>query len=231
MGGLVVAIEGPSAAGKSSVVRELALSPGTRTIPEAFERIRPRPSLEFRSPAELIELELTLLEEEARRFREARRWAAEGTRVIVDTGFLGPVSYTAGLVRWGYAPPAVVFSVLRRAHRLAARGRWGLADLTLFLDVPRAERDRRARRDSAGHPAGLYARHARVARYERTVYRQLVAPVVGGRLRFVRAVAATGVLARRLDAIMDGVGGRAPSRSVAERVLRAIERSGGLGNR
>lgn len=225
MRGRIVAIEGPSAVGKSSVARILAAEAGTRVLLEAFERLRPRPSLEFQSAAELGALELALLEEEARRYREAVRDAARGITVVADTGFLGPISYTAGLVRLGYGPPEVLSSVLARARELAARGAWGVPDLIVYLDAPRPERDRRAQGDAKGHPARLYARHARVARFERTLYRTVVGPTAPARLRFVRATGGPDAVARRIARAADRVPGRRPSRAAAERLLGAIERS------
>ena len=231
MRGAIVAVEGPSAAGKSRVVGTLAARPGAWPLAEAFDRLSPRPSLDFASPSELLDLELTLLTEESRRFRLAARAAARGTRVIADTGFLGPLSYTAGLVRLDLAPSAVLVALLTEARRLVRRGAWGLPDAVLYLEVAPAERERRARADPAGHPAGLYERHAAVAALERETYRRDLAPLLGDRLRFVRGEGTPDEVARRVERIARAVVGEAPSGPRSARALEAISRSVGFGNR
>jgi len=227
----IVAIEGPSAAGKSAVVRAIASRPGTWPLAEAYDRIRPPPSLEFHSLSELLDLELGLLTEEGRRYQLASRTAARGTRVIADTGFLGPISYTAGLVRLGVAPAPVLVALLSETRRLVRRGGWGLPDAILYLDVGAAERKRRAGTDPIGHPAGLYARHAEVAKFERETYRRDLAPLLGGRLQFVRADGPLEEVARRVERLARAVVGHPPSGAVSAGVLEAVARSAGFGNR
>jgi thymidylate kinase len=229
--GSIVAIEGPSAAGKSEVVRAVAAHPGTWPLAEAFDRMEPPPSLDFGSPSELLDLELALLTEESRRYQLAAREASRGTRVIADTGFLGPITYTAGLVRLDLAPSAVLVALLSEARRLVRRGAWGLPDAVLYLEVPAAERQRRAKADPTGHPAGLYARHAAIGELERETYRRDLAPLLGERLRFVRAVGSFEEVAGRLERLARTVVGRPPSGSASASVLEVVARAAGFGNR
>ena len=102
---VVVSVDGPSAAGKSTVVARAAALFGWVPLAEAFDRIDPAPDLRFSSDRELEELERTLLEEDARRYRNALSLRATGLTVVTDTGFLGPLTYTAGLVALGRASP------------------------------------------------------------------------------------------------------------------------------
>jgi hypothetical protein len=228
MSGRLVAVEGPSAAGKTRVIREAAGRFDTLSLPEAYDRLRPRPSLRWRSPGELLRLEQRLLREEARRYLEARRLVRMGATVLADTGFLGPLTYTRGLVRHGEAPPHVLTELTRTARELAAGGRWGLPEAYLYLRTPAGERRRRARQDLRGHPAGLQALHQEVAREELAFYRAVVVPRFGPRFRFVSGV---GVPATVVDAV-----GRALRRLPTTRVrppslgpvLDAVEDLGGV---
>ena len=105
--GRLVALEGGSASGKSTLVTAAARTFGWRPLAEAFDRLDPAPSLDFDSPRELLRLEATLLAEEVRRYHEARRLTERGATVLADTGFLGPLTYTLGLVERGRAPASV----------------------------------------------------------------------------------------------------------------------------
>ncbi|MGI0070553.1 MAG: AAA family ATPase [Thermoplasmata archaeon] len=187
--GRVVAVDGPSAVGKTVAVRTVAAAVGGSVLPEAYRRLDPVPSLDFRNPVELVELERALLEEEARRFVEARARARAGATVIVDTGFLGPLTYTWGLVQRGDVPRSVLPPLLALARRLGARGRWGLPDVEIYLDAPAATCAARARADPAGHPAALARRHRAVGTRERRFYRERLGPVLGARLQWLRATA------------------------------------------
>lgn len=167
---LVVAIEGASGAGKSSVARALATRLAAHRIDEAFDRLHRRPLLEFSSRSELAELEQTLFEEEVRRWRELGAARARSLPVVLDTATLGPLTYTWGLreafhPEWDVAPDLAL-----SAHRAHAEGRWGIPDLTMYLDVPEAVAVERARRDPDAHSPGLVERHRQVARYERSLY-------------------------------------------------------------
>ena len=204
MRGRVVALEGPSAAGKTATAQRWAARGHGVAIAEAYARLRPRPSLALGSPAHLRALELALLREDARRLRAARRRAAAGSTVLLDTGALGPLTYTAGLVRLGAADPRLLDRLLREAAALRGRGGWSLPDAVVFLETPVAGRRRRAALDPAHHPAPLRSRHARVGAWEARFYRSTLAPLLGR--RFLR------------------VAGRGPPDEVAERVAAAIAR-------
>ncbi len=198
--GLVVAVEGASAAGKTSAIGRAAASTGWTVVAEAYRRLRPPPSLEFDSPTELAELERVLLEEEARRFTEARSRSQAGEVVLADTGFLGPLTYTWALAADGDVPATVLLPLIALARTLG--GRWGLADAYVFVDTPAPIRSNRARADPAGPRAELAVRHARVGDIEREFYRERFAPLLGSRFRWI-----------------DGDG---PPRLVAERLVAAV---------
>lgn len=221
---LVIAVEGSSAAGKSATVRAAARAFGWVRLREAYDRLTPPPSLVVPTAARLLATERRLLREEGRRYREALRWRARGRTVVADTGFLGPLSYTAGLVALGEAPRAVLLTLVRAAR---SRGGPGLPDAVVYLEAGRALRKRRARSDRRRHPASLEARHDRVGRFERRVYRELLPRILPGRVRSVRATGPPRAVARRLRAAVEGLEGRPrPSRGRAE-ALAAIVRAAG----
>jgi hypothetical protein len=215
----VIAVEGPSGAGKSEAVRRAAATLGAVVLPEAVERIRPSPSIDFRSTGELRRLERALLEEEGRRFRDARRRAGAGQRVIADTGFLGPISYTAGLVREGVAPRTLLDDLVARAARAALRDAWGLPDVVVALRTPAHLRRQRAAGDPVGHPAALRDRHERVGRFEARLLAAAVAPVLGPRFRTISGSGRPSVVAARLARV--AARSTAPPRSPAD-ALRAL---------
>jgi len=202
-----VAIEGPSGAGKSTAAVGVAAALRAELLPEAYARLDPRPSLAFDSDRALARLEARLLEAEARRYLRAGSWGGPGP-VVADTGFLGPLTYPWALVRTGGAGAGVLPPLLRRAARLARSGRWGLADLTVYLATSARERRRRVASDPSGHPPDLAARHEAVGRWEETLYRRRVAPRLGERFRVVDADAAPAVVVRRVLAAV-----RAPRRA------------------
>jgi thymidylate kinase len=221
MAGWLVAVEGPSASGKSRAVREAARSLGVPALPEAYDRVRPRLSLSWTSDAQLLRLERRLLHEEAARFREGRRLARDGTTVIADTGFLGPITYSAGLVRRGLAPSTVLAELVTTARTWAREGRWGLPDAVLYLRTPERVRQRRAARDPWGHPASLQGRHQAVAAEELRLYRTVVAPAMGPRFRFVSGNGLPGEVVGRLARTVERT--RTPARRPSlDRILRAI---------
>jgi hypothetical protein len=225
VGGRVVAIEGPSAVGKTEAVGVLVADGRGVRIAEAVDRLRPRPDLDFRSDAELERLELRLLREDGRRFVEARRRAGAGATVLLDTGSLGPLTYTGGLVATGAAPPAVLARLLREARALLRDGRWGLPDGIVFLTAPDATLRARAATDPRGHPAGLHGRHTAIGRREAAFYRRELAPILGRRLKFVSGSGRPGAVARRIvSALRRFPPGRPPPRLAAE-VLRRCERA------
>jgi hypothetical protein len=199
--GRIIALEGPSGAGKSTVVRAAARAYGWTALAEAFDRLAPPPALRFRTARELLQIERVLLMEERHRYREAERRRRQGETVIADTGFLGPVTYTAGLVALGEAPPGVLKVVRRLAESPSGIARAHLPDLIVYLDAPAAVRRRRASDDPARHPVEFRRRHEAVGRWERRFYRDLALGSMPGQVRFVRANAPPRILAARIRAL------------------------------
>ena len=227
MTGWLVAVEGPSGAGKSRAVRGTARRLGAYAIPEAFDRLRPRPRLTWTTEAGLLRLERRLLREDARRYREGRRLAESGATVLADTGFLGPLTYTEGLVRRGLASRLVLRELVRTARSWSDEERWGLPDAVLYLRTPLHERRRRAAHDPRGHPSPLQARHQLIAEEERRFYRTVVAPQLGGRFRFVSGAGSPEEVDRRLGQAL--ARSRTPARRPSlERILTAIGRPPGV---
>jgi thymidylate kinase len=196
--GRVLAIEGSSGAGKTTVVRAAARAFGWQPLPEAFDRLDPPPSLRFQTPEELLSLERTLLAEEERRYREAVEARARGRTVVADTGFLGPLTYTAGLVALGDAAPPVLQALRSLAEGRERSHRIGLPDGIVYLDVPARVRRRRTARDPRGHPTEFQARHEAVGRLERRFYRRLARGALAGRVRFVSGTGAPETVASRV---------------------------------
>jgi len=227
---IVVAVEGASGAGKSTVVARAADRFGWVPLAEAYDRLDPRPRLDVRSDAALARLERTLLDEEARRFDVARALCAGGSTVIADTGFLGPLTYSAGLVALGGLRPARLADLLRRADRLRRDGRWGMADLVVVLSTSPRVRAARQRRDPIRHPPALAARHESVGRIEEAFYR---ARLGAERPGYVRSIAAGGSISRVIAAVGRAVGAArrssdAPAATrAALRLLRAVAAPGG----
>jgi hypothetical protein len=206
-----VAVEGASASGKTTAVETAARGAGWTFLPEAYRRIVPSPSLEFHSPAELVDLELRLLQEDARRYTEARARAETGATVLADTGFLGTLTYTWALLAAGAAPRSALSSVVKRARSLHALRQLDLADGYVYLDTPAPVRASRARADPTGHPVELATRHARIGDLERGFYRDRFAPLLGHRFRSVSGSGPVRVVARRV---------RDATRSTAEEPFR-----------
>lgn len=205
--GRIIALEGPSGAGKTTITRVAARAFGWVPLKEAFERLEPPPSLRFRTSKELLSLETSLLAEEARRYRVAVERRRAGQTVVADTGFLGPLTYTAGLVTLGAAPPRVFEQLRSLLERGESSGRIGLPDQIAYLDVPGRARRSRSSRDPRGHPKEFAARHEAVGREERTFYRSLARGPLSGRVHFVS--------------------GTGPPETVAERVRAAVASPGG----
>jgi thymidylate kinase len=203
--GRIIAVEGPSGAGKTTVVRAAARAFGWRALPEAFERIDPPPSLRFRGPRELLSLERTLLAEEGRRYREAVEGRRRGRTVIADTGFLGPLTYTAGLIALGDAAPSVLMALRSLVEGPGRSHRLGLPDGIVYLEVPGRVRRRRTARDPLGHPKELRERHEAVGRIERRFYRGLARGVLSDRVRFVSGTGSPEAVASRVRAAVRSV--------------------------
>ncbi len=167
---VVVAVEGSSGSGKTTAATALATLLSARLVREAYDRLGRSVPLEVRTRAELAELEARLLDEEGRRWSELRSARARGESVVLDTGTLGPLAYSWGL-REGLEPSwDVVGDLARRARRSRARDAWGLADITLYLDVPEGVALARARGAPATHDPALVERHQVVGRFERLLY-------------------------------------------------------------
>lgn len=203
----LIALEGSSGSGKSTLARSAARAFDWTLLPEAYDRIVPAPSLRFTSTASLVTLETRLLEEEGRRYRAARSWVRRGRTVIADTGFLGPLTYTAGLVALGKAPRSAWLRVRSRALRLVPDD-GGVPDGVVYLDVPSQVRRARAAADPAGHPTVLARRHEAVGRVERRFYLGPVARLLAGRFRRISGVGPPKVVLKRLAA---AVGSMAPA--------------------
>ena len=222
--GRILALEGASGAGKSTVSRAAARAYGWVRLAEAFDRLG-RPDLDFRSASELRWIERTLLREDARRFAEAHRLRQRGRVVVADTGFLGPLTYTAGLVALGIAPRELLDEIEALARRRGGALASGLPDVVVYLDVPESTRRRRAARDARRHPSELDRRHAAVARFERGFYRDLRAQLAPGAVRFVRAdrpyPAVVRALARIVRVAATSRGGPPPT---FDRIARGLRR-------
>jgi thymidylate kinase len=222
MSGRLVALEGPSGAGKSRAVGEVANRGDVTGLPEAYDRIRPRPALSWSSDEELLRLELRLLREDARRYREARALVRRGKIVLADTGFLGPLTYTAGLVRRGLAGPRVLRALVETAGRWADAGRWGLPDAILYLRTSPSDRRRRALADARGHPPSEQARHQQIAAEESRFYRTVVRPLYGPRFRVVSGEGPPDLVAARVGRALARTRPRARLPS-PKRVLRGLD--------
>ncbi len=195
---LVVALEGPSGAGKSRVAGALASRFGWAVVAEAVDRLDPAPSLAFRGDDELLGLERALLNEDARRFATARELALHKT-VVVDTGFLGTLSYTAGLVAAGAARPTTLRRLVGRARTLARTGRLGVPDLSVYLSVAPSVIARRLRASPVRHPVELRGRHARVGRFEFDTVRPWLDRVLPARVVTLRATGTPAAIASRIE--------------------------------
>ncbi|MFY9717656.1 MAG: hypothetical protein WAK40_06970, partial [Thermoplasmata archaeon] len=114
---VVVAVEGISGSGKSTLVARAADEFGWVPLAEAYDRLEPRPALGVRSAPALERVERQLFEEDGRRFEAAQALVRRGATVLADTGFLGPLTYTAGLVALGAVPPRIQRHLLDRARR------------------------------------------------------------------------------------------------------------------
>jgi len=224
MRSVVVALTGPSGAGKSTVTRLLARRPGWVALDEAFYRLRPRPSLRFRSQPELLALERRLLTEERRRFREAQRLAHRPRTVVADTSFLDPATYTAGLRVLGLASASTFASTIRTALRAAETGRLGVPDLTVRLAVAPATRRRRTELDPAGHPRAFRARHEAVGRAEEATIAPALAAALPGRVRVVPADRRPEQIAAQVRALVARTRPLRDPSSAAVRALRAVAR-------
>ncbi|MHB1435337.1 MAG: AAA family ATPase [Thermoplasmata archaeon] len=168
--GIVVAIEGGSGVGKTALVADLAATLGWTAIPEASDLGARRPSLRFRSDAELARREAALFARDLDRWRRADRDRAKGESTLLDTGPFGTLTYTRGLVGIGAAGPEVLRGLVARGRRAAVRRALGVPDLILYLEAPPTTLRRRAAGSPGDHPPRLTERHHRVGRVERRLW-------------------------------------------------------------
>ncbi|MCI4369321.1 MAG: AAA family ATPase [Thermoplasmata archaeon] len=195
----VVALEGPSAAGKTTLSRALAQAVNAVYMDEAYYRLEPRPSLELAGPDELFDVETRLLDEEARRFTEASTLLREGKTVVADTSFLSPITYTFGLAYLRLVPPELFHRLLRRARGLAAEGSWGLPEHVVYLSAGLDLTRRRAAEAPAKHPPQLRARHSAVARIERRLWLGPIRESMPGRVHVLTAATPLNRLIEQVD--------------------------------
>ncbi len=156
---------------------------GWPLLAEAWRRLRPLPPLGYRTARELLALERSLLREERRRWSEALDRAKAAPVVLLDTGFLGPLTYTWGLSRFDPRAARVLPTLLGEARRSFRRGAWGMPDLTLYLDTPLPVARRRAARAPMSHPVAWRARHAAVGYVERAFWLGTFSGLAPGALR------------------------------------------------
>ena len=222
----IVAVEGISGAGKSTLVARAAAH-GWTALAEAYDRLDPPPDLTVPTVADLARTERALLAEEGRRWVAARAIAATGRPVVADTGFLGPLTYTAALVALGQAPPALARSLARTTGARAARGAWGVPDAIVFLDCRPTTRARRVDRDPVRHPPALARRHEAVGRVEERFYRHELPALLPGRVHRLAADAGPDRVVAGFLRIVRAVRPAATSPAAVRRLLAPLAR--GLG--
>jgi thymidylate kinase len=214
-----VAVEGISAVGKSATARALADAlDGAALLPEAYDRVRPRLDLAVPTRRTLARVERRLFREELLRYREAIGLVRSGRTVIADTAFLGPVTYPLGLARED--PKRDLGRERLAALDRAVRNRTlGVPDLVLWLEAPARTRRRRAGGDPNGRPAALQRRHERVGRWEATLWKRRIAPLLGERFVVVSGRGPTGSIVRRVERAL-GANGPPPRLAPAEAAAR-----------
>ncbi len=220
---LLVALEGPSGAGKSTVARAAGRAFGWQVLPEAFALLEPSVPLTYRDAAELLATETRLLAEERRRSRLARSALRQGRPVLADTGFLGPVTYTAGLVALGLAPRDVLRRLVARAAVRSGPGALGPPEGTAYRAGPGRVLRRRGARDPVGHPPALAGRHRAVARFERDLLLRRFASWLPDRYVVVSGVGPPMTVARRLEEAVGSFPRRSPPAGTLARLLAEVE--------
>lgn len=168
-----MAVEGPSAVGKTTVTRLIADRTDWTVLGEASLRIDPRLNLRVASPSDLLRIERRLLIEERRRCRSADRLRAQGVDVLLDTAPFGPATYAMGMAQrkpvYISAGGAIVDQVLRdlESQRLT------VPDRVVYLTAPEAILRRRAEASVVDHPLEFADRHREVARFERGFWEEV----------------------------------------------------------
>lgn len=222
-GAWVVALEGPSGVGKTTVGRAVARRLSVLWVGEAVDRLRPRPRLTYRSAAQLLALELTLAREDALRWSEADGHRASGASSLLDTGTLGPLAYSWGLRASDPTGPDVVGEVRRHLLGELAERRWGIPDLTIYLAAPEGTVRERVAAARPGHPAALAGRHERVARAEARLYRDRFRRAAPGRFETLDASGpADEVVEEVARRIARGPSGPPPTPTEAAAVLATV---------
>lgn len=218
-----MAIEGLSGAGKTTVSRRVAEALGARWLREAYDRLGRRVPLAYSTRAELLRIEETFLLDESRRYAEAVRAKRLGFTTIADTGFLGPLTYSAGLVRELRDPVDVRAPIVGELEALLRRRQWGLPDLVVFLDAAPKVRRERALRDAAGHPEEFIDRHERVGRFERRFWLVTGRRELPGRVVVVQSASPLETVVRRVvDRIQRSRIQGAPAAGAVSRLLSAL---------
>lgn len=199
-GGVILALEGPSGVGKSTIATVLARRLRAHRIAEAYRRLRPPGRLVFRSARELERIERRLLREERARWSEAQRARRRGETVVLDTGPIGPYTYLLGLAAEGEAPTALVERIGRTIDRSFRAGTLGWPDVVVWLRAADRLVRRRNARARRTHPRALERRHAAVARWEARFWRT-AASALGLCFAVVRATGPPDAVAERVERV------------------------------
>jgi hypothetical protein len=200
--GRLVALEGMSGIGKSRAARELAAGGhGIFVVPEAFDRMADPPALVVPDRAALWAVERGLFREELRRCRRAVDRRSRGHLVLVDTGFLGPLTYSIGMATWD--PRRDIVAPMRALYEQAAlASHLELPDLTILLEVSDSTRRRRTAADPIGHPSALRRRHARIGAIEHRLWSGTIARSLGRRFAVVSGAGSPSAVAGRIRDVM-----------------------------
>jgi thymidylate kinase len=222
-----VAVEGISGSGKTTVSRRLAGRLNARWIGEAYRRFPRPPKLDFQGEGSLLRIERRLMGEDFRRYGEAKAFRRDGNSVILDTDFLGPITYVRGLHDLGLVSRAALARLAREYAALLRQGRWSAADYYVYLDVERKVALQQARQASRTHPPLLRARHLAVGRVERQLFLTRLSRLLRGRLAVVSGKGHPDTVVdrilRRLPAPLTPL--RAPQ-TFALRLVRAVAAAG-----
>ncbi|MCI4318015.1 MAG: hypothetical protein L3J96_05695 [Thermoplasmata archaeon] len=195
--GRVVALEGPSAVGKTTVSRLLADRSDWTVLGEASVRLRPRPTLRFASPSGLFRIERRLLGEERRRCDTARQLSDRGLDVLLDTAPFGPATYSLAVARLDPAFGPTASRIAAQVVEEVRNGRLLVPHRVVYLSAPDSALRTRAEADRQRHPPRLAARHRAVGQIERKFWTSL-AKASDGAVGFLSASGAPSGVASRL---------------------------------